>query len=701
MGKSIAWIDKVKELIVEIDNVASLQDIEAVVKWKDRTVSGKVAEVYSDRIALLSLEEELPLGEDLKLIWGKESVPVFAREIVRSEWFEEKYDASDVPLGARYSKSSTSFSVWAPTATRLRLDINGHSHEMERQEAGVWHRTVKGNLHGAAYSFQATVNGRTRKVNDPYAKSMTANSRKSVVLDLPATDPSGFRQHERPSVEYANDVIIYELHVRDASAAVSSGIQHKKKFLGLTEKNTHTETGYSTGLSYIKELGCTHVQLLPINDFGRVDELKMEENYNWGYDPLFFQSPEGSYASDPADPEARVREGKQMIQSFHEEELSVILDVVYNHVFKRETSPFEKLVPGYYFRYHDNGEPSNGTGTGNDVATERKMVRKFVLDSIDYWLKEYRVDGFRFDLMGEMDVRTMQEIRRRCQEEDKLIILLGEGWELDTPLPPEQKATIFQSHQLEGIAFFNDKFRDTMKGTLFEQYDQGYANGKGRFIELMPLLTAGSCVGSFGHPLVRQPAQSVNYVECHDNHTLWDRLQISNGEEEEEDRKKIHQLATGLTLLSQGIPFLQAGQEWYRTKNGEENSYISGDEINQLDWQRRAAEDDNIQWIKTLISIRKKYSEFRLRSMEDIRHRFHVLQTPATLFGFLLFGDEVDLAVFVNPTKRLFQVHLPSPGRWEKLTSNHYGGISPVSCLITEHTEIQPYELFVLEKQRT
>ncbi|GAE94258.1 pullulanase [Gracilibacillus boraciitolerans JCM 21714] len=402
----------------------------------------------------------------------------------------------------------------------MDLVLQKHRIKMSRKpNGGVWHTLAEGDWNNSPYHFAVTVNGEEVLVNDPYAKSMTANSEQSAVIDLNSTNPVGFRDVNYSKVS-KQDAIIYELHIRDATSSKHSGVKNKGKFLGLTEKNTRNAKGFSTGLSYISELGCTHVQLLPVQDFARVDELHPLESYNWGYDPLYYFVPEGSYSTNANHPYLRINECKEMIQAFHEENLSVILDVVYNHVFRYEHSAFEKLVPGYYFRHHQDGVPSNGSGTGNDIATERKMVRKFILECIDYWLTEYKVDGFRFDLMGLMDIETMQTIRERCLQEDRPILLLGEGWDLDTPLPPEQKATNAQSSQLLGISFFNDLFRDSMKGNLFEAENVGYANGNGYYLERIAQLVSGSCHHKFGK-IFSNPLQSINFVECHDNHTLW------------------------------------------------------------------------------------------------------------------------------------------------------------------------------------
>ncbi len=617
----------------------------------------------------------------------------------KSITLDQTYDASDEQLGYIYSREKTTFSVWAPTATQMELVLQSDRISMARKSNGVWHTTVTGDFKNALYHFVATVHGENKRVNDPYAKGMTANSMQSVVLDLESSNPKGFRTMDYPKI-CKQDAVIYELHVRDATSSAESGTQHKGLFLGLTERNTECQEGFSSGLSYIKQLGCTHVQLLPVQDFARVNELKPQESYNWGYDPLFYFVPEGSYATDANDPLLRVYECKKMIQAIHQEGMSVILDVVFNHVFCYEESAFEKLVPGYYFRYREDGSLSNGTGTGNDLATERKMVRKLILDAIDYWLTEYQVDGFRFDLMGAMDVETMQQIRRRCLQEERPIVLLGEGWELNTPLLSNQKATISQSERLLGISFFNDYFRDSLKGNLFHQGGRGYVNGNGHYIERLPQLVAGSCDERFGGRIFSNPLQSINYVECHDNHTLSDRLMLSNPDATEETRKRMHQLATGITMLSQGVPFLHAGQEFFRTKHGDENSYLSGDPVNQMDWIQRGIEDDNVRWVRSLIALRKKYRLFRLHTAQEIQKRLHIVSAPNPVFGYMLVGEDEDFVIFVNPLNTVMEIEMPALGRWEKLISNHASNSSPISCLIQTTTEIGAYELAIWRKSR-
>lgn len=703
MVNGMAWIDDVFRITFTCENIETLIHSEAapVIYWRKKekyfSLMLEGPTPTGDAKVNMVLFEALPLGEELVLQWGDAEMPVYPGAIVRTDWFEHNYTDIHAKLGADYSRNQTAFSVWAPTATVVTLWLKGNRHPLIRSNAGVWETVVKGDWDGAAYQYEVTVNGKTTIVNDPYAKAMLANSEKSVVMNMKAAEPKNFQTTKRPPIKQLQDAIIYELHVRDATIMHDSGVRHKGKFLGLTEKNTTTSKGFSTGLSYIKDLGVTHVQLMPINDFARVDELNPNNGYNWGYDPLYFQVPEGSYATRVDIPEARVKECKQMIQAFHEEGIAVIFDVVYNHVFYMPTSPFEQLVPGYYFRYDDNGHVSNGTGVGNDFASERIMARKFIIDSIDFWLDEYKVDGFRFDLMGALDIDTMTEIRTRCEQEEIPVMLLGEGWTLPTAINPDRLATSVHSGQLKGVRFFNDFFRDSLKGSLFNTNDQGFANGRGQFIERLPHLVSGSALEKFGQPFVADVTQTVNYVECHDNHTLWDRLELTNSRNTETVRRKMHQLATGVTLLSQGVPFLHAGQEWFRTKAGDENSYRSGDHINQLDWHEREKQQDNISYVKKLIALRKQYPVFRLVSKQEINRRLHILTTPAPVFGFTLLGDARNFSIYVNPDEATYQVLLPSNGRWQTLVTNNKE--KETQYIEGEVTTIGPYELIVLMRQ--
>lgn len=699
-GNGIAWIDDVHMISVVLhgESIPSNEGCQPVMysPEQNRTILTTVHHIEDAHTVELRVHEELPMGKEWRLIWEQIEVPVYPRAVVRTSWFDEYYAIEDVRLGAIYHETETDFSVWAPTATMVCLYVQNQRFTMQRGKRGVWKRVMSGDWAGISYQFEVTVNGQTSLVNDPYAKGLLVNSTASVVINDATTNPPRFLEHVRPVIK-PEDAIIYETHIRDATIQRESGVVHRGKYRGLTEKNTTSPNGFSTGLDYMKQLGITHVQLMPMNDFARVDEADdTKGEYNWGYDPLTFQVPEGSYATNAEDPIARIYESKEMIQAFHETNLAVILDVVYNHVFKREASPFEKLVPGYYFRYDEEGNVSNGTGVGNDFASERKMARKFILESIEYWLQAYQIDGFRFDLMGVMDIETMKQIRIRCEASAFPILLLGEGWDLTTALPGEKKAISKHSAKMPGIRFFNDYFRDTLKGDLFAQDSVGYVNGGGHFVERLAHLVTGSTIASYGEPFVSHVTQTVNYVECHDNHTLWDRLCLTNPKVTEPTLKSMHQLATGITLLSQGTPFIHAGQEWFRTKQGDENSYLSGDRINQLDWIKREQEQQSITFMKQLLSIRKKYQVFRLTSEAAIRQYVHILSTPDPIFGYVLLGENENIAIYVNPLASPVQVQLPGSGIWKVIATNKEE--RKEQQIVGEYVTMNAYEFIVLVK---
>lgn len=697
----IAWYDDVHRLIIEHPSSNFLNKPDTPVRITERSTNTHYYNAninHSDeKEIIVELDNPLPIGRDLVLVWDELEIPIYTRKITRTKWFEDNF-FTNRKLGAFCNNKSTSFSIWSPVATAVHLQIKNNFYLLDRNQDGSWSISLDGDFHRTTYIYQITINGFTQEVIDPYAKSVTANSTEGVIIDLNRTNALN---HQRPNkITKFQDAIIYELHLRDLSTHENSGINNKGNYLGLTESNTVTNLGYSTGRCYINELGITHVQLLPVNDFARVDDLHPNNSYNWGYDPLFFQAPEGSYSSNPTNPLSRINELKSCIDSCHEDNLSVILDVVYNHVFQIDHSSFEKMVPGYFFRYHDNGELSNGTGVGNDFASEKLMARKFILDTIDYFLNEYNVDGFRFDLMGAIDVTTMQEIQKRCQKEKEFILLLGEGWNLPTALPANQKSTPNQAHELTGIAFFNDFFRDTLKGNLFAADSKGYVNGEGMHVEHLPHLVTGCVLSKYGIPFAENPGQIVNYVECHDNHTLWDRLSITNSHFTVDERKKTHQLATAITILSQGIPFLHAGQEWYRTKHGDENSYQSGDNINQLNWSQRETEEESITFVRTLIELRKRYPVFRLPSVEDINNYVHILPTIHPVFGYTLLDNDADITIYINPTNTCYDLQLPSSANWKVAVSNEFIKRNE-QVVIGEQTTLHPYEILVLVKQRS
>lgn len=665
----------------------------------------KINQIDSMMKYVCQLTEEITFGKTYWIIdehGGKTDLQIGA--VIRTEVFDEKFYYDGYDLGVVCQSNQTRFKLWAPTATQVKIKLRSPNSDysemikMIREDRGVWSFTVNKDLELYQYTFLILVNREWREAVDPYVKAVTANGEVGVVVKLEQTSLTNTKVSP---LESPVDAIIYEAHIRDLTIHPNSGLKHKGLYLGVGEQNTKGKDGELTGLSYLKDLGITHLELLPFNDFAGVNELERNTAYNWGYNPIHFNVPEGSYSTDPSNPYSRIIELKQMIENIHQAGLRVIMDVVYNHVYIRENSSFEKIVPGYYFRQNEFGQPSNGTGVGNDVASERKMVRKFILDSVQYWLEEYQVDGFRFDLMGILDIDTMNEVKSKCEHVRHGVLLLGEGWNLNTPLAIEQKAIIRNQAKIPQIAQFNDRFRDTIKGSTFNLFDKGYCLGNDHYFE-----AAGEAItGSIGfnkkdNAIFREPFQSVNYIECHDNHTVWDKITSCLPDTDEAVRMKYHRLATGIVILSQGIPFLHSGQEFFRTKYGEGNSYRSPDSINQLDWDRKSQYKENVNYIKELIQIRKTLSCFRMRTTDDILSHISPLQLPPSIIGYLYQNKNCDfheVILLCNPLNKRVLLSIPE-GDWCVFADQENVGIPSNRYLKGGEISIEPICLMVLGK---
>jgi pullulanase len=666
----------------------------------------KKQQIENNNKYICRLAEEISFGHPYWIIdehGGKTELQIGA--VIRTDSFDEKffYDGND--LGVSIEENQTQFKLWAPTAAQVKLKLRQPNStfseiiKMRREEKGVWSVLVHSDLELYQYTFLVLVNQEWRESVDPYAVAVTANGELGVVVKLEKTR----RQKPfLPPFENPVDAIIYETHIRDFTIHPDSGVKHKGLYLGAGELNTKGKDGEPTGLSYVKDLGITHIEFLPFNDFAGVDETEPNKEYNWGYNPLHFNVPEGSYSFNPSDPYARIIELKQLIDAIHSQGIRVIMDVVYNHVYIRETSSFEKVVPGYYFRHNELGFPSNGTGVGNDIASERKMVRKFILDSIRFWMEEYHIDGFRFDLMGILDIDTMKEVRRTCDSIQEGTLIIGEGWNLNTPLPIDKKAIIRNQSKLPDIAQFNDKFRDTIKGNTFYLYDKGYVLGNEHYYEeAIEVITGSVGIDEEESGILLNPSQSVNYVECHDNHTLWDKLISCLPDMDELLHIKYHRLATGLVVLSQGIPFLHSGQEFFRTKRGDGNSYKSPDHINRLDWNRKKFYSDNVNYIKGLIQIRKQFPCFRLKTGDTIRECIQVLPLPIPLIGYSIQNENHDITevlLLINPTRSKQSIQIPD-GKWSVLADDKKVEISSNQLISGKEMVLEPVCLTILAKK--
>jgi pullulanase len=567
-------------------------------------------------------------------------------------------------LGLTYTPTAATFKIWAPTATAAKLnlyksDLGGtatRSIAMNQGVNGVWYLTVPENLKNSYYTFQVNIgNTWSEEVVDPYAKACGTNGVRAQVIDLKETNPVGWAGDKSPSFSTSNkqtDAVIYELHVRDASIHASSGIKNKGKFIGLAELGTKNSAGQFTGLSHIKELGVTHIHLLPFYDYNSVDETKSAVQYNWGYDPVNYNIPEGSYSTNPADGKVRIKELKELIKTMHSNGLRIIMDVVYNHTALTKNSNFNILVPDYYYRKRADGSFSDASSCGNETASEKAMFQKFMIESVVYWVNEYHIDGFRFDLMGIHDIQTMNMISDTLRKIKPSIVLYGEGWtSSSSPLPDEKRALKKNAAQLNGIAVFSDDMRDGIKGSVFNIDDRGFATGKIENSESVKfgIVAAGkhpqinySKVNYSKEPYTAGPAGLINYADCHDNNILWDKIELSFKDASATERTKMHELAYAIVLTAQGASFLHAGTEFLRTKNGVENSFDKGDMVNGIDWDLKTKNNASYQFIKSLVQIRRVHPAFRMQTAEQIATNLNFENNqPSGIIAYTLNGAAV------------------------------------------------------------
>ncbi|OEK05190.1 type I pullulanase [Roseivirga misakiensis] len=572
--------------------------------------------------------------------------------IVTYESFDDfpVYEGND--LGATYSKSGTTFKMWSPEAQEVKLNLYSagdgdnlvETFAMKKAKNGVWTFKIKGDVESSYYTYKVMQKGQwLQEKPDLYAEAVGVNGQRSMVVDLSTTDPKGWENDKRPAMKNYTDIILYELHIRDMSIHESSGAKNKGKYLAFTESGTKSPQNLTTGMDHMKELGITHAHLLPTFDHKSIDETRLDEaQYNWGYDPLNYNVPEGSFSTDPYDGKVRIREFKEMVKAFHDNGIRVILDVVYNHTGQTEDSNFNQLVPNYFYRQNLEGGFSDASACGNETASERYMMRKYMVESVKHWVNEYHLDGFRFDLMGIHDIETMNEVSAAVRAIDPTIFVYGEGWTAGaSPLPSEQQALKANTYKMEKVSAFSDDLRDGLKGSVFEHEQRGFVSqGKGMKESIKFGIVASTqhpqldykAVNYSDAPWASEPSQTISYVSCHDNHTLYDRLKISNPEASEAELIQMHKLAETIVLTSQGVPFIHAGMEMLRTKNGEENSYQSPDEINQIDWNRKAEYIDLFNYYKALIALRKNHPAFRMPDTEMIQEHLEFIDTDGENF---------------------------------------------------------------------
>lgn len=634
----------------------------------------------------------------------------------------EVYTGND--LGAVYSPKMTRFKVWAPEAESVKLNLYKQGegdnlidqHIMKKSANGTYVFEKQGDCNGIYYTYTVVNHGEEQEAVDPYTKAAGVNGQRGMVINLAKTNPQGFEMDGYRNPEHITDAIIYEGSVRDFTMDESSGVFHNGKFLGLTEANTTNHFGEATALDYISGLGVTHVQILPAFDFETVDEKNQKAQYNWGYDPDNYNVPEGSYAVSPYDGAVRIQEMKQMVLALHSRGIGVIMDVVFNHTYRRDDSNLQKIVPGYYYRSDETGY-TNGSGCGNEVASDRPMVQKLIVDSLIYWAKEYHIDGFRFDLMGVLDIDTMNVIAERLKEIRPDIYLYGEGWNGGpSSLAEEKRAFKASAKKMPGIGMFNDDIRDTIKGSVFYDDHLGFVNG-GTHLE--NALRYG-ITGAVAHPQVdydaygskpwaKEPGQSINYVSCHDNYTLWDKLSVSCPEASEEKKKAMNRLCAAIVFTSQGVPFIQAGEEFLRSKplpekkGFAENSYNMPDAVNSIKWDNIHEYPDMIAYYKGLMALRKAHPVFRIQSEAEMTQNLCFLSdTPENVVAYLLKGKGADdtpeniLVIFNGNDEEILYNLLE--GKWKILVDDKTAGADGKKN-ISEKTDVEPLSALVLEKE--
>ena len=612
-------------------------------------------------------------------------------KIVRTDEFDKKYAYTGDDLGAVVKDDSTTFKLWAPTATKVELvtysGTDENSAEAKTQDMklennnSVWSITTGDAKAGTAYAYKVHfADGAVNNSPDPYAKAAVRNGMRSVVfggnMAKPVDRMASFEK--RPT-----DATIAEMNIRDFSIHESSGVSEKKrgKYLGVIQSGTKNGSK-PTGLDYLKSLGITHVQIMPMYDFGSVNEAGdlgygKSGAQNWGYDPINYNVPEGSYASDSANPATRITELKQMVDGLHKAGLRVIMDVVYNHVYNAQKNAFGQTVPGYYFRYNNDGSLTNGSGCGNDTASERKMMRKYIVDSVKYWAKEYGIDGFRFDLMGLIDLETIKEVRKAVYDIDKNSIILGEGWNM-SQLPYENRTIQPNAYKLaanNGVAFFNDSFRDAVKGQGDDEV-AGFVSGNRGSDNLVMQNLYGCQPGnsSCSDRHYANAGQTVQYVEAHDNLNLYDKLKRSLPHETEENLKKRVMLANSLVMFAHGMPFFELGQEFLRSKNGNKNSYNAGDGDNSVNWDLVNKNSDAVEYFKALIKLRNEIPALRDSTYSDVNKNMHWIKSSDGINAFSVDAKDKTYVFIFNANDNVADVNIGKGKYRERIADGKSSG---------------------------
>lgn len=602
----------------------------------------------------ITLNEEVSLYEPVHVLWQNQDMIASAGAVVRTEAFDAHY-AYDGPLGVEIKDGITTFRLWAPTAMEVSLNLYpdeqpdtliAQSHPMMRNQQGVWALSLQGDTEGLVYDYRLKFpNGMVHYSYDPYAKGCIVNGRRSVVMPDEILNPKDLVDVPVPDVAMT-DTILTQVHIKDMTMDASSGVSpaYRGKYLGMIEAGTVNETGNATGIDYLVNIGNTHVQLMPITDFGSIDERM--DGYSWGYDPLNFQIPEGSYATDPFQPDVRVLEAKKMIIGLHQRGLKVVADMVFSHVFDAANHAFHLTVPGYYYRYDEDGYIVNGTFTGNDLATERTMVRRYILDTVRYWLEEYHLDGICFHLMGAMDVETMRQIREVADSINPNIILLGEGWDVDTALPREDRATVDNAAKMPRIAFYNNQLSRLVRG--YETQDQlGFIQEKMDEVKSLYHYHLANLPQPHYPSNFTGPDQVIQSIETHRHMTLNDKLMEENPHDSEGTREKRMMLGVSLVFLAQGIVSFEIGQSFLRSKNGNEMGYYAmEDEV--IDWNQAYHYPKMQQYFRGLLEFRKQHKVFHQNHYVDYQSNVRLLKADTGILAYEIAAQSMKYTVIFN-----------------------------------------------------
>lgn len=597
-----------------------------------------------------------------------------------------------------YSPAKTQFAFWSNAAEQMEVLIYDEANSdqcsvvsLKKGDNDFWTASVKGDLAGKFYTVRSLQNGKwAPEAPGIFAKAVSVNGQRAAILDLNATNPEGWDADIRPAMPDMTDIVVYETHLRDFTMSPLSGVTNKGKFIGLTEE---------APLNYLRELGITHLQILPMFDYGSIDETTLDQNrYNWGYDPVNYNVPDGGYSTDPYDPACRIREAKAMIQALHKAGIRVIMDVVYNHTYDVMGCALGRVVPKYFYRLNEDGSYANGSGCGNETASDHEMYRRFMVESVCYWAREYHIDGFRFDLMGIHDQETMRQIRAALDEIDPTILTYGEGWAAMSPAYPYDSLAMKQwTYKMPRVGAFSDDIRNALIGSPFD-HERGFASGNPAGVkDVMRGLIA--CPEWSGEPM-----QHVSYITCHDNYCLRDRIAVSAPEETEETQLRMNKLAQTAVLVSQGMSFIYGGEELYRTKQGIDNSYQSPDSINTIPWENLDKYADLHDYYQAMIAIRRAHKGFRLGSAEAVQEHVEFLDADndQVIVYRIKELEGVDTAksliVVLNGSEKAAQVEIPE-GEYTLLAFNGEANVEGLSDLHESQALVAPYSATILAEK--